>query len=170
MNRLAKAFAATALMASAATAQDTEMDFEISGGYAFGETHDIMDMGQSVIARAGHLTGAWQFRFEAQTGPSGNAHLYAATLFRLTPNGPNLSGIMRFHMHEIDGSAPETGWLYLSYDATELEFEGSSTRIVVEGTFVGGTGRFEGATGTLRVTSINGFDTGGGQLILADNN
>ncbi|MEO1222151.1 MAG: hypothetical protein AAFY42_12505 [Pseudomonadota bacterium] len=169
MNRLTTALAATALSATTATAQETEMNFEISGGYAFGETHDIMDMEQSVIARAGHLTGAWQFRFEDEEGPSGNAHLDAATLFRLTPDGPNLSGIMRFHMHEIDGSAPGTGWLYLSYDATDLEFEGSRTRFVVEGTFVGGTGRFEGATGTLRVTSINGFDTGEGQLILAEN-
>ncbi|NSX53893.1 hypothetical protein [Parasulfitobacter algicola] len=170
MKKLTTALAAIALTASAAFAQETEMNFEVSGGYAFGQTHDIMDMKQSVIARAGHLTGAWKFRFENEDGPSGNAHLDAATLFRLTPDGPNLSGIMRFHMHEIDGSAPGTGWLYLSYDATELEFEGTSTRFVVEGTFVGGTGRFEGATGTLRVTSINGFDTGGGQLILAENN
>ncbi|MFQ6550584.1 hypothetical protein AADZ90_021790 [Aestuariibius sp. 2305UL40-4] len=169
MNRLTTALAATALSVTAAIAQETEMNFEISGGYAFGETHDIIDMEQSVIARAGHLTGSWQFRFEDEAGSSGNAHLDAATLFRLTPTGPNLSGIMRFHMHEIDGSAPGTGWLYLSYDATQLQFEGSSTRFVVEGTFVGGTGRFEGATGTLRVTSINGFDTGEGQLILAEN-
>ena len=169
MSKLTAALAATALSATSALAQETEMNFQISGGYAFGETHDIMDMEQSVIARAGHLTGAWQFRFEDEVGPSGNAHLNAATLFRLTPNGPNLSGIMRFHMHEIDGSTPGTGWLYLSCDATELAFEGSSTRFVVEGTFVGGTGRFEGATGTLRVTSINGFDTGEGQLILAEN-
>lgn len=170
MNRLTTALAAIALSATTTSAQETEMNFEISGGYAFGETHDIMDQEQSVIARAGHLTGAWQFRFEDAAGPSGNAHLDAATLFRLTPNGPNLSGMMRFHMHEIDGSAPGTGWLYLSYDATDLEFEGSSTRFVVEGIFVGGTGRFEGATGRLRVTSINGFDTGEGQLILAENN
>lgn len=169
MNRLTAALAAASLLATTANAQETEMNFEISGGYAFGETHDIMDMEQSVIARAGHLTGAWQFRFADEAGQSGNAHLDAATLFRLTPDGPDLSGIMRFHMHEIDGSAPGTGWLYLSYDATELAFEGSSTRFVVEGTFIGGTGRFEGATGALRVTSINGFDTGEGQLILAEN-
>lgn len=170
MKRITTALAAAFLTANITHAEEIEMNFEISGGYAFGETHDIMDTEQSVIARAGHLTGAWQFRFEDEGGPSGNAHLDAATLFRLTPNGPNLSGIMRFHMHEIDGSAPGTGWLYLSYDATELEFEGSSTRFVVEGTFVGGTGRFEGASGTLRVVSINGFDTGGGQLILTENN
>lgn len=170
MKTLTTALAATALVAGTANAQETEMNFEVSGGYAFGDTHDIMDPEQSVIARAGHLTGAWQFRFDDEQGPSGNAHLDAATLFRLTPHGPSLSGIMRFHMHEIDGSAPGTGWLYLSYDATELKFEGTNSRFVVEGDFVGGTGRFEGATGSLRVTSINGFDTGGGQLILADNN
>ncbi|MEM8837361.1 MAG: hypothetical protein AAGE89_04660, partial [Pseudomonadota bacterium] len=114
-------------------------------------------------------TGAWQFRFEDEHGPSGNAHLDAATLFRLTPDGPNLSGIMRFHMHEINGSAPGSGWLYLSYDATQLEFEGSKTRFVVDGRFVGGTGRFEGARGTLTVTSVNGFDTGEGTLVLSGN-
>lgn len=169
MNRLITGLAATAISVTSAVAQETELNFENSCDYAFGETHDIMDLEQSVIARAGHLTGAWQFRFEDEAGPSGNTHLDAATLFRLTPDGPNLSGVMRFHMHEIDGSAPGTGWLYLSYDAANLEFEGSSTRFVVEGTFVGGTGRFEGSTGTLRVTSINGFDTGEGQLILAQN-
>jgi hypothetical protein len=170
MNTATLTLAATIMAASIAQAQENTMNFEISGGYAFGVTHDIMDLEQSIIARAGHLTGAWQFRFEDADGPSGNAHLDAATLFRLTPNGPNLSGVMRFHMHEIDGGAPGTGWLYLSYDTTDLKFEGSRTTFVVDGTFVGGTGRFEGATGTLRVTSINGFDTGGGQLILSKNN
>ncbi len=168
MKRLTTTLIATAAMTSAAIAEGTEMNFEISGGYAFGQTHDIMDMEQSIIARAGHLTGAWQFRFEDEDGPSGNAHLDAATLFRLTPNGPDLSGLMRFHMHEIDGSAPGAAWLYLSYSATELDFDGSRTRFVVEGEFVGGTGPFEGATGTLKVTSVNGFDTGGGTLVLAE--
>lgn len=142
------------------------MKFKITGGYAFGQAHEILDLDQSIFARAGHLTGAWRFDFGDENGFTGNAHLDAATLFRLTPDGPDLSGIMRFHMHELDGSAPGSGWLYLSYDATDVEIRGSSTRIVVEGKFVGGTGRFEGATGTLAVTSINGFDTGNGTLIL----
>lgn len=169
MKTLITALATAAVMVSAATAQETEMNFEISGGYAFGETHDIMDVERSVIARAGLLTGAWRFRFEDEEGPGGDAHLEAATLFRLTPDGPDLSGVMRFHMHEIDGSAPGTGWLHLSYDATELEFEGASTRFVVEGKYIGGAGRFEGAAGAPRATSINGFDTGEGRLILAEN-
>lgn len=142
------------------------MKFTVQGGYAFGETHDIMASDQGIIARAGHLTGAFSFDFEDEAGPSGNAHLDASTLFRLTPKGPSLSGLMRFHMHEIDGGDPGSGWLYLSYEGTEFAFEGSKSTLVVEGAFVGGTGKYEGATGWLRVTSVNGFDTGEGELTL----
>ncbi|WP_208352759.1 hypothetical protein [Pseudaestuariivita rosea] len=146
------------------------MRFTVQGGYAFGVSHDITDFDQLAVARAGQLTGAWRFEFEDEGGPTGNAHLDASTLFRLTRNGPSLSGLMRFHMHEIDGSEPGSGWLYLSYEGGEMTFEGSKATFVVEGEFFGGTGRYEGATGSLRVTSVNGFDTGGGELILRDEN
>lgn len=145
------------------------MEFKVQGGYAFGQSHDIMEPADGFIARAGQLTGAWQFTFEEADGPTGTAHLDASTLFRMTPEGKSLSGLMRFHMHEINGEAPGSGWLFLSYEGTSLEFEGTKATFVVEGRFVGGTGRFKGATGNLRVTSINGFDTGGGTLVLAEN-
>jgi hypothetical protein len=141
------------------------MKFKVQGGYAFGQSHDIMEPQHGFIARAGQLTGAWQFDF-AEDGPSGNAHLDASTLFRMTPEGKSLSGLMRFHMHEITGEAPGSGWLFLSYEGTSLEFEGSKATFVVEGRFVGGTGRYHGASGWLKVTSINGFDTGEGELHL----
>lgn len=155
-----------ALSTSADVQEKTPMKFTVQGGYAFANSHDIIDLDQSTIGRAGMLTGAWSFTFPDSDGPSGNAHLDASTLFRLTKDGPSLSGLMRFHMHEIMGEEPGSGWLYLSYEGTDLKFEGTKATFVVEGTFVGGTGQYEGATGWLRVTSINGFDTGEGELIL----
>lgn len=44
--------------------------------------------------------------------------------------------------------------------------KGSKAIFAVEGQFVGGTGRYRGATGWLQVKSVNGFDEGGGELLL----
>ena len=158
---------ALAALSMTAFAEKTPMKFSVLGGYAFADSHDIIDPEQMAIARAGQLTGAWQFKFEDENGPTGSAHIDASTLFRLTNQGPSLSGLMRFHMHEIDGDEPGSGWLYLSYEGTDLKFEGTKATFVVEGQFVGGTGRYEGATGWLRVTSVNGFDTGKGELVMS---
>lgn len=140
--------------------------FTARGGYAFGDSHDIIDLEQGVLARAGLLTGAWRFEFDDAEGPTGNVHLDASTLFRRVGDDLSLSGLMRFHMHEIDGAAPGSAWLYLSYEGTDLRLEGTKATFVVEGRFVGGTGRYAGATGWMRVTSINGFDSGEGELHL----
>lgn len=164
---LISAAISVAALATPSHAQEISMKFEVQGGYAFADSHDIIDLDQMAIARAGQLAGAWRFEFEDAAGPNGNAHLDASTLFRLTKDGPSLSGLMRFHMHEIEGAEPGSGWLYLSYEGTDLQFDGTKATFVVQGTFVGGTGKYEGATGWLKVTSINGFDTGEGELILS---
>lgn len=141
------------------------MKFSVRGGYAFANPHDIFALDEGVVARSGQLTGAWSFAFE-DGGPSGNAHLDAATLFRKTPRATELSGLMRFHMHEVDGGPEGSAWLYLSYEGSDLRFEGSKAIFAVEGQFVGGTGKYQGATGWLQVKSVNGFDEGRGELFL----
>lgn len=144
-----------------------EVPFEIVGGYSFAEAFEMGSPDGSVLATAGRLTGSWRFTFDGDRLPSGPAHLDAATLFRSTPEGQDLSGIMRFAMHEITGEAEGSAWLYLRYGATSTDIDGTKVTFVVEGDFVGGTGIYERASGSLRVTSVNGSDTGGGTLRLA---
>ena len=162
--RTGSAAAIVLLAGTSSLAQD--IPFRISGGYSFAETFDMASDDGSVVATAGRLTGSWRFEFEGGALESGPAHLDAATLFRSTPGQQDLSGIMRFAMHEITGESEGSAWLYLRYDATRAEFEGTRVTFVVEGDFVGGTGPYAGATGTLRVTSVNGSDTGGGTIVL----
>jgi hypothetical protein len=61
-------------------------------------------------------------------------------------------------MSEFENSAPGTDALYLAYEGVEFQQEGlNQLSIAVEGRFVGGRGRYQGATGSLKVVSVNGF-------------
>ncbi|MEO0828208.1 MAG: nuclear transport factor 2 family protein [Cyanobacteria bacterium J06639_14] len=133
------------------------MQFKITGAYSFADTYDVMQPSDGVIARAGRLTGAW--RLESSDGRSGNVHINAATAVRFVPNeAPALLGTMVLNMFEYEGSEPGTDVLYLAYEASNFQQPGLSQQIItVEGRFVGGRGRYAGATGSLHVVSVNGF-------------
>ena len=143
------------------------MQFKITGAYSFADTYDVIESG--VIARAGRLVGAW--RLEREDGKVGNLHIQAATAVRIVPNeAPALMGTMVLNMSEFENSAPGTDLLYLAYEATDFHLEGPSQQIItVEGRVVGGRGQYAGASGLLRVVSVNGFiDNGLAEVHLAD--
>jgi hypothetical protein len=133
------------------------MQFEITGAYSFADTYDVMQPNDGVIARAGRLTGAW--RLKEQAGRSGNVHVNAATAVRIVPNErPTLMGTMELNMSEFENSAPGTDALYLAYEGVDFQQNGlSELTIAVEGRFVGGRGKYQGATGSVKVVSVNGF-------------
>jgi hypothetical protein len=133
------------------------MQFEITGAYSFADTYDVMKPNDGVIARAGRLTGAWHLTEKA--GRSGNVHVNAATAVRIVPNErPSLMGTMELNMSEFENSTPGTDALYLAYEGVDFQQNGpSQLTISVEGRFVGGRGKYQGATGTLKVASVNGF-------------
>jgi hypothetical protein len=133
------------------------MQFEITGAYSFADTYDVMQPSEGVIARAGRLTGAW--RLKEKAGQSGNVHVNAATAVRIVPNErPSLMGTMELNMAEFENSTPGTDALYLAYEGVDFQQNGlSQLTIAVEGRFVGGRGKYQGATGTLKVVSVNGF-------------
>jgi steroid Delta-isomerase len=69
-------------------------------------------------------------------------------------------------MFEATGAAPDTELLYLAYEGV-IKAEGTKVTVSVKGNFVGGTGRYKGATGQVELNSINGFfNDGRGTLSL----
>lgn len=141
-----------------------EVQFELTGGYQFADSFLIANDEPFIYAQAGRLTGAWQWRFE--DGTIGTTHVNGATANRITPEGATLLGTMKINMFEIDGSPPESQLLFLAYESTKFYAEGSKVTITVEGRFVGGKGKYAGASGNLEVTSVNGFiGQGTGRLV-----
>lgn len=143
--------------------------FAVDGGYQFAGTYDVRsDPAQGapfLLAQAGQLTGAFRFRFEE--GPELRAHVNGATVNRVTAEGGEIFGTMQINMGEAEAAAPGSNLLYLAYEG-QVTAEGSRVTVAVEGRFLGGTGRYEGATGTLAATSVNGFFADGeGRLTLA---
>ena len=144
--------------------------FAVDGGYRFADTFDVVsDPAQGapiVFAQAGRLTGAFRFRFDG--GPELRAHIAGATANRVTAEGGMIFGTMQINMGEAEAAAPGTHLLYLAYEG-DVSVELSRVTVAVKGRFIGGTGRYEGASGTLEVTSVNGFFADGtGTLELSD--
>lgn len=131
------------------------LSFTVTGAYQFTETFTVHSDKPFVHADAGRIAGAWRFEFE--DGTSGSCHVNGATANRITPNDASLFGTMRIDMFEVTGDASRTDALYLAYESTSFQVDGPNVDIVVEGEFVGGAGRYEGATGRLRVRSVNGY-------------
>lgn len=142
------------------------MQFDITGGYQFADSFIITNDDPFIYAQAGRLTGAWQWRFE--DGTVGTTHVNGATTNRITPEGATLLGTMKINMFEIDGSPPDTDVLFLAYESSAFQVQGSKITITVNGRFVGGKGKYAKAAGDLEVTSVNGFiGQGKGVLQLA---
>ena len=141
------------------------MNFKLTGGYQFANTYKISNKEPFIYAEAGQLTGS--FRWEFDDGTSGNTHVNGATANRMVPEGNSLFGTMRINMFELDGSPTDSQLLFLQYTSSEFKLEGSKVIITVVGQFVGGTGKYEGASGSLELTSINGYiGNGAGTLVL----
>jgi steroid Delta-isomerase len=150
----------------------TTHTFAVDGGYRFANTFDLAsnpaDGAPFVFAQAGQLTGAFRFRFK--NGAELRAHIGGATANRVTAEGGRIFGTMQLNMGEAEAAAPGTNLLYLAYEG-DVSATGSRITVNVAGQFLGGTGRYKGATGTMKVTSVNGFFADGtGTLILAENN
>jgi hypothetical protein len=74
---------------------------------------------------------------------------------------------MMINMFEATGAAPDSELLCLAYEG-RISAEGTKVSVAVKGRFIGGTGRYKGATGEVELTSINGFfNDGKGTLNLS---
>ncbi|MEO1053345.1 MAG: nuclear transport factor 2 family protein [Bacteroidota bacterium] len=148
-------------------AQD-KIDFKVIGGYQFAEGYAIQQNDPFVFAQAGQLTGSWHWEFD--NGQKGNTHVNGATANRVLGNGKNeLFGTMQINMYELEGTPMGQDLLYLAYTSREFKVEGSNVTITVIGEFIGGTGKYENASGHLKVTSVNGFfEDGTGAIYLND--
>ncbi len=141
--------------------------FKVTGAYQFTETFTIHSEKPIIHAEAGRIAGAWRFEFE--DGTSGSCHVNGATTNRVTSDGAALFGTMRIDMFEVTGDASRTDMLYLAYESTSFNVEGPNVDIVVQGEFIGGTGRYKEASGNLRVRSVNGYiGEGSGTLTLGE--
>ena len=143
------------------------LEFTVVGGYQFASPYEVASEDPFVLAQAGQLAGAWHRDFG--DGTAGNTHINGATANRVLGDGTaELFGTMRIDMNEVDASPPGTNALYLAYRSTRFVAAPGRVEIAVVGEFVGGTGRYAGATGHLAATSVNGyFDDGRGTLYLA---
>lgn len=152
---------------SVASAQEPKMTsypYSVEGGYRFADTFKVQSGDPFIFAEAGRLSGAFKFTFE--NGLELRAHIEGATANQVTPEGGEIFGTMQIDMGEAEGGDPSGNLLFLSYTGS-IELYGFAPVVTVNGTFIGGTGRYDGASGTLSVTSINGFfDDGTGELIL----
>lgn len=144
------------------------LKFKVVGGYQFSEGYSIQNANPFLFAQAGQLTGSWHWEFENEK--KGNTHINGATANRVLTNGNSeLFGTMKINMFEFEDSDPNSDLLFLSYKSQKFEVIGSQVTIKVSGEFIGGTGKYDGATGWLTVTSVNGyFDDGQGELILGE--
>jgi hypothetical protein len=138
--------------------------FKLTGGYQFADTFNVIASDPIVYAQAGRLTGAFQWKFA--DGREARTHINGATANRVTAQGAEIFGTMKINMFEAEGKAPESELLYLAYEGT-IAAQGSKVTVQVRGRFIGGTGQYAGATGTVELSSINGFfDNGIGTLNL----
>lgn len=149
----------------AQTPMPDTLSFTVTGAYQFTEAFTVHADDPLVHADAGRIAGAWRFEFD--DGTSGSCHVNGATANRITPSGAALFGTMKLDMFEVTGDATRADALYLAYESTSFYVDGPTVDIVVEGQFVGGAGRYAGATGSVRVRSVNGhIGEGNGTLIL----
>ena len=149
------------------TQTPTKRYFTLTGGYQFADTYPVDNQEPFIHAEAGRLTGSFHWEFE--DGTSGNTHVNGATANRMVPEGNSLFGTMRINMFELEGLPRDEHLLFLQYVSSDFRLEGSQVIITVVGQFVGGTGNYAGASGTLELTSVNGYiGTGTGTLIVPD--
>jgi hypothetical protein len=138
--------------------------FTLLGGYQFADTFNVTSQDPFIFAQAGRLTGAFQWRFA--DGTEARTHVNGATANRVTALGAEIFGTMKINMFEANGAAPDSELLYLAYEG-QITAEGTKVSVKVKGRFIGGTGRYNGATGDVELTSTNGFfDDGKGTLRL----
>jgi hypothetical protein len=139
-----------------------QIKFELHGGYQFADTFNVISNEPFVYAQAGRLTGSFLWKFA--DGTEARTHINGATANRVTTQGAEIIGTMKINMFEASGATRESELLYLAY-AGQISAEGSKVTVKVKGDFIGGTGKYKGATGKVTLTSINGFfNDGSGQL------
>ncbi|MGL4612112.1 MAG: hypothetical protein ACRCYY_20945 [Trueperaceae bacterium] len=140
------------------------LSFELSGGYQFADTFNVSSSDPFIFAQAGRLTGSFLWRFE--DGREARTHINGATANRVTADSGEIFGTMQINMFEAEGAAPNSELLFLAYEGM-IKAEGSKVTVAVKGRFIGGMGSYQGATGNLELTSINGFfNDGRGHLAL----
>jgi hypothetical protein len=132
--------------------------FDLSGGYQFADTFNVISQDPFIYAQAGRLTGAFLWRFA--DGTEARTHINGATANRVTTQGAEIFGTMKINMFEATGAAPDSELLYLAYEG-RISAEGTKVTVAVKGRFIGGTGRYKGATGEVELASINGFFNNG---------
>lgn len=141
--------------------------FTLTGAYQLTETFTIHSNDPLVHADAGRIAGAWHLTFE--DGTSGSCHVHGAATNRITALQASLFGTMQLDMFEVTGDRSRTDYLYLAFESSDFEIDNPTIDITVEGHFVGGTGRYIGASGTLRFRSVNGYIAeGSGAIVLDD--
>jgi hypothetical protein len=74
-----------------------------------------------------------------------------------------LAGVIEFNMFELEGSTPGIDMLYISYNGVSTDY--STGKTIIEATIIGGKGKYDGASGTAKWISINGFIEEGGGII-----
>jgi hypothetical protein len=162
------AIAATSFFLAGQTMSQTQSTststttFKLTGGYQFADTFNVISADPFVHAQAGRLTGSFQWKFA--DGREARTHINGATANRVTAQGAEIFGTMKINMFEADGKPVDSELLYLAYEGA-ISAEGSKVAVKVKGRFIGGTGRYAGASGSVELTSINGFfDNGTGTL------
>ncbi len=142
------------------------MNYTLSGAYQFADTFDVLNADPLIVAQAGRIAGAFHFRFA--DGREARTHVAGATANRVTAQGGAILGTMKISMFEVEAEPRDSQLLFLAYDGDVAVEGGSRVTVEVRGQFIGGTGRYAGATGTLELTSIIGvFTDRHGTLVMA---
>jgi hypothetical protein len=147
------------IMTTMTTSAQSQIKFTFRAAYNWADVHKVQS--DSSFAQGGRLVGSWSWDFE--NGKKGNTHFNSASFFRSTPY--LLAGVIEFNMFELEGSAPGTDLLYFSYNGISTDYQTGKT--IIEATIIDGKGKYEGASGTAKWISINGFiDEGSGIIKL----
>ncbi|NRA66811.1 MAG: hypothetical protein HRU19_20145 [Pseudobacteriovorax sp.] len=147
----------SSLLFNQAYAKETQ-EFTFKAAYNWADTFDLSEAGN--FAKGGKLVGSWSWNFK--NGKKGNTHFTSASFFRLKPY--ILEGLISFNMWELEGSKIGEDTLLVSYEGLSSTPNGVTK---IRAKIVGGKGKYLGATGELKWTSVNGFiDSGKGTINL----
>lgn len=127
-------------------------EFSFKAAYNWADTYDVSEAGN--FAKGGRLVGSWSWNFKE--GKKGNTHFSSSSFFRLSPYA--LLGLISFNMWELEGTKPGKDVLLVSYEGISSTPDGVTK---IKAKIVGGKGKYKGATGDLKWTSINGFINNG---------
>ncbi len=122
----------------------------------------MISQAPSICAQAGRLTGDFLWRFG--DGTEARTHVNGAKAIRVTAQGAETISTMKINMFEATGAVPDSDLLYLAYEGG-ISAGGTTVSVAVKGRFIGGTGRYKGATGEVEPTSLNGFFNNGKGLL-----